>query len=59
MTEIPSRLVGADPEDPLKLVSAHALLALAHQEDGEEPRPERQVGIVHDRSSRHAELVVA
>ena len=58
VAQVPSRLVG-DSQGALELVGAHALLALAHEVDGEEPLTERQVRAVHDCVGRHAELVAA
>ena len=58
VTEVPSGFVG-DAQDALELVGAHALLGLAHEVNGQEPLAERKVGIMHDRSGRHAELVAA
>ena len=40
-------------------MSAHALLALADQVDGDEPLPQGQVGAVHDRTGHHAEAMAA
>ena len=42
----PHHLVGGDP-----------FLAFAHEVDGDEPLPQGQVTVMHDRSSRHRELV--
>ena len=56
MAEIPSRLVG-DSKGTLHLLGGNALLGFAHEVYGEEPLTQGQVGIMHDGSSRHAELV--
>ena len=59
VAEVPRRPVGTDAEHLLHLVGADALLRDAHQVDGEEPLLQRQVSVVHDRPSRHRELVAA
>ncbi len=59
VAEVPRCPVGTNAEHFLHLVRADALLRYTHQVDGEEPLPQRQVGVVHDRLSRHAELVAA
>ena len=56
MAEEPSRLAG-DPERPLQLLGAHALLGLAHEVDGGEPLAEREMAAMHDRSGRHGEAM--
>ena len=58
MAEIPSCLV-SHSQGPLELERADSLLGLAHQIDGDEPLTEGKVGIVHDGTSRHGELVAA
>ena len=58
VAQIPGRLVRYS-QGSVKLVGRHALLGHAHQVDGQEPRPNRQVGVVHDSSRRDAELVAA
>lgn len=58
VAQVPRRLIG-DTEGPLELAGADPLLALAHQVDGDEPLPQRKVRAMHNRSRRHAELIVA
>ena len=58
MTEIPSSTVGHSKR-PLKLKGRHAFLGLAHEVDRRKPLSQRKVGIVHDSSCRHAELIAA
>lgn len=58
VAEIPGGLV-RDAEHPLQLVCADRLLGLTDHVDGEEPLPERQLGIVEERSDADAELVAA
>ena len=58
MAQVPGRAVG-DPECGLELVSRDTLLGNTHEVDGDEPLAQRQVGIVHDRPGRDAELVRA
>jgi len=58
MAKIPSRLV-AYAQRAFDLVRGHALLGLAHQVDGKEPLPKRQVGVMKYRLSSDAEMVFA
>ncbi len=58
VTEIPGCLVG-DTDGALQLVGRNPLLAFENEINRQKPLPQRQVGIVHDRSRRHAELVAA
>ena len=58
VAEIPCRSVG-DPERSLHLASGNAFLGFAHQVDRDEPFAQGQVGIVHDGSAHHRELVSA
>jgi hypothetical protein len=58
MAEIPGGLIG-DAQHPLQLVCANALLGLAHDVDGKEPLPQRQLRVVEDGADADAELVAA
>ncbi len=58
VTEIPCRAVG-HAQRPTKLVRRHAFLRFAHEVDCEKPFTDRQVGVVHDRSRSHRELMLA
>lgn len=58
MAEIPCRLVG-HLQRALKLVGAHAFLALYHHVNAKKPLPERKVSIVHDRAGRCGKLIAA
>lgn len=57
MAEIPRGFI-TDSERPLKLIGRHAFACFHKKQDGEKPRFERKMGIVEDRLSRNAELVV-
>ena len=58
VAEIPSRFVG-NAKRSFHLVSGNALFRLTHEVDGNKPFSQRKVGIMHDGSSRNAELVAA
>src|SRR3954451_5160518 len=58
VAEIPGGLV-ADSEHPLQLIGADALLRLAHDVDGEEPLPQRELGVVKEGAHTNAELIPA
>ncbi len=58
VAEMPRGLVG-HAEGALQLVGADPLLALAHEIDRGEPFPERQLGVVEDRSRRDGKAIVA
>ena len=58
VTEIPGGAVGYS-QGAVELIGAHTLFGFAHEVDGEEPLAKRQVGVVHDRSRGHGELVPA
>ena len=58
VAEIPSRFVG-NAKRPLHLVGGNALFGLTHEVDSDKPLAQREVGIVHNGSSRNAELVAA
>ena len=54
----PSRPI-VDPQVPLELVRAHALLGVADHSNRHEPSIQRKVGLVKDRASSRSELVQA
>ena len=58
MRHEPSALVG-DPEYPVKVMGAHALLAGTEQVERVQPLIQRQVAIFKNRSNRHTELLFA
>ena len=58
VAQIPRRAVG-DAQGALHLVGGDALLGFAHEVDRQKPLAKRQVGIVHDRATRHGKLVFA
>lgn len=58
MAEIPSSFV-AHSDRALNLASRHALFRFAEQGRSKKPLPQRQVGIMEDRSRSDAELVMA
>ena len=58
VAKIPSCFVG-NAKRPLHLVGGNALFRFAHEVDSDKPLAQREVGIVHDGSSRNAELIAA
>ena len=58
VAKIPRCLVG-DSQNAFELVGRDAFPGLDHEVNGDEPFPEREVGIVHNGSSRDAELIAA
>ena len=58
VAQIPGCLV-RDSQSAVKLVRAHTLLGFAHEIDGGKPLSQRQVGVVHDGSRGHAEMIAA
>ena len=58
VTQIPGCLV-RDSQSAVKLVRAHALLGFAHEIDGGKPLSQGQVGVVHNGSRGHAEMIAA
>ena len=58
VAEVPCGLV-AHPDRALNLAGGDTLFGLAEDGYGDEPLPERQVGIMEDSSRRHRELVMA
>ena len=58
VAQIPGCLV-RDSQSPMKLVRAHTLLGFAHEIDGGKPLSQGQVGVVHDGSRGHAEMIAA
>jgi hypothetical protein len=58
MTEVPRRFI-AHADSSLNLASRHSLLSLAQEKSSQEPLPQRQMGIMEDRSRGCAKLVVA
>jgi len=59
MAEIPCCLVAADSDGALNLASRHAFLGFAEQKRSGKPFRKGQMGIVKDRASGHAELIIA
>ncbi len=59
VAEMPRCLIRSDAERPLQLVRRQALAGFAHQVDGGEPLSQRQMRLVHNSASRHAEVVAA
>ena len=58
MAEIPRGFV-ADPKGALDLICAHSFPCFAEQEHGHEPRFQREMSVMKDGLSEHAELVPA
>ena len=58
VAQIPGCLV-RDSQSAVKLVCAHTLLGFAHEIDGGKPLSQGQVGVVHDGSRGHAEMIAA
>ncbi len=58
VAKIPSRFV-RNSENSLHLIRGDSLFRFTHEVYSEKPLAEREVGVVHDRSSRNAELVAA
>jgi hypothetical protein len=58
MTEIPCGFI-TDIKASFELISRHSFFGLDHQIDGQEPFPERQMGVMKNRSRCYGELVSA
>jgi len=58
MAEIPRRFVSADAERALDLESGHSLLCFTQEQSSGKPLKQRQVGIIENRASRDAELII-
>ena len=58
VAKIPGCLV-RDSQSAVKLVRAHTLLGFAHEIDSSKPLSQGQVGVVHDGSRGHAEMIAA
>ena len=58
VAHVPCRLV-TNAEATMQLVSRDTFLGLTHHVDGKEPFSQRDVGVVHDGSGCHGELVAA
>lgn len=58
VAKIPSRFAG-NSESSLHLIRGDSLFRFTHEVYSEKPLAEREVGVVHDRSSRNAELAAA
>ena len=58
VAQIPGGLV-RDSQSAVKLVRAHTLLGFAHEIDSGKPLSQGQVGVVHDGSRGHAEMIAA
>ena len=59
VAQIPGRAVGADAKRSHHLISGDPFLGFAHEVDGREPLAQGKVGIVHNSSDGHAEMVIA
>lgn len=57
VAQVPTRL-GGDPEGAGELVGAHTLLGFDQKEGGEEPFPERKLGVLEDGSDPDGELIL-